>query len=87
MKCEKLSAEELEELASKSPEELHKLAQEGGYELSEDELEAVSGGRDWTHDILPDMKAVCGNCGKTTLYASDRGAPTWCQHCGASFTE
>jgi len=50
-------------------------------------LEAVSGGRDWTHDLMPDMKIKCSNCGKTTLYDSDRGTPTWCQHCGASFTE
>ena len=33
-------------LACKSPEELLALAQEEGYELSDDELEAVSGGGD-----------------------------------------
>ena len=33
-----------------TPEELISLAQEDGYELSDDELEAVAGGSFWTCD-------------------------------------
>jgi bacteriocin-like protein len=81
MGFEKLSAEEREKLASMSPEELHKLAQEEGHELSEKELEAISGGKVWYGPILPDMKAKCNKCGKTTLYNSEDGTPTKCSHC------
>ncbi len=34
-------------MACKSPEELLSLAKEEGYELSDEDLDAVSGGEDW----------------------------------------
>jgi hypothetical protein len=35
--------------AASSPDELLGLAKEAGYELSEDQLEAVAGGKSWCH--------------------------------------
>ena len=40
-------------LAAKTPEEILALAKEEGYELSDDELEGVSGG--WCSDFTPDI--------------------------------
>ena len=47
-----LTPEQMEKArACKTPEDILALAKEEGYELSEDELEAVSGGLDW-EDIM-----------------------------------
>ena len=49
MKFEDLTKEQQERAkACKTPEEVFALAKEVGYELSEDEIEAISGGLDWT---------------------------------------
>ena len=49
MNLEDLSPEMKEKaLACKTPEELLALAAEEGYELSDEELAAVSGGVDWS---------------------------------------
>ena len=50
-------SEELKQkaLACKSPEELLALAKEEGYELSDADLDAVSGGDNW------DLKPNCSN--------------------------
>ena len=48
MNFDELSSELQEKVkACKTPEELLELAKEEGYELSDDELEAVSGGMEW----------------------------------------
>ena len=48
MGYEDLTPEQMEKLkACKTPEDILALAKEEGYELSEAELEAVSGGVDW----------------------------------------
>ena len=40
-------------LACKSPEELLSLAKEEGYELSDEDLDAVNGGGDWDDRSSP----------------------------------
>ena len=51
MKIEDLSPELQEKaFACKTPEALISLAKEEGYELSEDELESIAGGLDWSCD-------------------------------------
>ena len=53
MKFEDLTKEQQEKAkACKTPEEIFALAKEVGYELSEDEIEAISGGEGW-EDINP----------------------------------
>ncbi len=48
MKFDDLSPELQEKAkACKTPEDIIKLAKEEGYELSEDELESISGGPSW----------------------------------------
>ena len=61
-----------------TPEELLALAQEEGYELSDDELEGVAGGGEWRNERCP-------NCGHTgTLYNPGTGVSK-CGKCGASW--
>ena len=43
-------------LACKSPEELPSLAKEEGYEISDEDLDAMSGGGNWD-----DIKLNCGS--------------------------
>ena len=59
MNLEDLSPELKEKaLACKTPEELLALAAEEGYELSDEELAAVSGGVDWScWSVCPSQKA------------------------------
>ena len=50
-------------LACKSPEELLSLAKEEGYELSDEDLDAVNGGGDWD-----DIKLNCdSNCDRNCI--------------------
>ena len=52
-----LTPEQMDKVrACKSPEDILALAKEEGYELSEDELDAVSGGADWYEyvDLAPE---------------------------------
>ena len=53
MKFEELSQEQQEKAkACKTPEDLLELAKEEGYELSENDLQAISGGTSWS--CIPD---------------------------------
>ena len=67
MKFENLTPEQMEKArACKTPEDVLKLAKEEGYELTDEELEAVSGG-DW------DCWTVCtGRCGRYNDCPHDR---------------
>lgn len=45
----------------KTPEEMLELAQEAGYELSDEQLEGVAGGSDWG-DCFPDCPTFMNYC-------------------------
>lgn len=63
MNIEDLTPEQKERLkASQTPEELLAISREFGYELSEEELSAVSGGHLWScSDETSCPPDVCGN--------------------------
>ena len=48
--------------ACKSPEELIELAKEVGYELSDDELSAISGGGNWESPFVWDCDDYTDPC-------------------------
>lgn len=62
MNIEDLTSEQKERLkASQTPEELLEIAREAGYELSDEELTAVSGGHLWScSDETSCPPDVCG---------------------------
>ena len=63
MNFEDLTAELKEKiLACKTPEELLALAHEEGYELSDEELQAVSGGGTWDSPFIWDCDDYTDAC-------------------------
>lgn len=66
-----------------SIEELVKLAQEKGVELTDEQLNTIAGGRDW--DELDASSCRCGICGRETYYYKSEGAPKYCQYCGTIY--
>ena len=50
--------------ACNTPEELLALAQEEGYELNDEELEAISGGHGWTTEEIDNLAASRYDCKK-----------------------
>lgn len=70
--------------ACKTREELLALAQEVGHELTDEELESVSGGK-WDFCVsysAPRWIATCPRCGKTTDWPKTEPKPAACSHCG-----
>lgn len=77
-----LTQEERELVAGKTPEEILALAKERGRELSDEEIEAISGGESsgrWGHRV------VCGRC--ETAWKVDSLEEAWhtCPTCGNRF--
>ena len=73
----------------KTPEDILALAQEEGYELTDDELQQVTGGGDgycvggsiWGDG--PQYTAWCPYCGKQYYYMDPEDPVDWCPHCSA----
>lgn len=64
MESNKLSPDQMEKAkACKSPEELMKLVSEEGIELTEDQLDAISGGKVWYDFSCSDNECPYFNCG------------------------
>lgn len=77
-----LTKEQIEKVkACKNQEEILALAKAEGIELSDEQLEAVSGGCD-TPTPVP-----CSKCGSTNVesYSSDMYCAHRCLNCGASW--
>lgn len=84
MKIEGLSQEQQEKLdAAETPQDLIALAEEVGYELSEEELDAISGGG-WISDEMNKPVAVphCAYCG-TLLEWQGPSRGNYCKNCKA----
>lgn len=80
MRCIIASEEQLAKLkACNGPEDILALAKEEGYELTEEQLEAVSGGFFWD----PEPTITCPTCGKK--FENPNHLVTMnCPHCGAA---
>lgn len=75
--------EQLEKEAHMSPEEMLKLAQENGVELTDEQLQSVAGGQDW--DEIEASSVRCGIFGRRTYYYKSEGLPKYCQYCGTIY--
>ena len=58
-----------------TPEQILEAAHEEGYELTDDQLDGIAGGGEWTNDCCPG----CGHTG--TLYCPGTGESR-CGKCG-----
>ena len=89
MENKDLTPDQLEKaLACKTPEELLELAKSEGYELSEDELSAISGGESWT---AAKTVVMCPRCGSHNVYVFSKVQPNGrrdcvCNDCHKTFT-
>lgn len=60
MKYDDLSPEQLEKAkACKTPEDIQALAKENGYELTNEELEGLSGGSSWCNIVCGIVEDPC----------------------------
>ena len=93
MKLEDLTSEQQEKAKEcKTPEEILALAEEEGFELSDEEIEQVSGGTWGGGDEQP----KCPYCGSADIYCYSKAPRTgpgmecgddWeCRSCGATWT-
>ena len=64
-------------------EELVALAKDEGVELSDEQLEALSGGSVW--DYFEVTTTTCWECGRETSWRSSDPAPAVCPYCGQYF--
>ena len=63
----------------KTADELIELAKEEGVELTDEQVERISGGGLWNHP------SSCPACGKGTIY--HYGASYYCRDCGHEWNE
>lgn len=83
-KIEGLTPEQQEKAnACKTPEEVLALAKEIGYELSEEELDEVSGGKSW-YELEPGKAPYCPNEGNP-VYWQKKGDVYHCPRCNARY--
>lgn len=79
MDFDKLTEEQKAKIAGKTPKEILEMAKEDGYELSEEEMEGISGGVNWGPYYY------CPTCGQGVAFAK-RGDRVTCSKCHVSFT-
>lgn len=84
MRIEDLTPEQLKKAEGKSGEELLALAQAEGVELSDEELEAVSGGFSY-NKTAPYTCPLCGAQGTVKPNAT-KSDDWWCTACCKSFS-
>lgn len=84
MNLEDLKNPELQERlrTAQTPEAMLELVQEEGFELSDEQLVNVAGGKDW--DEFTTHYIRCGKCGKEVNYYKSDGVPLYCPYCRAS---
>lgn len=74
---------ELRKMAAEcqSPEEILELAKKEGVKLTEEQLESISGGGQWTGGYYTE----CQYCGKTVDIDNKKNLPANCPYCGGPF--
>lgn len=70
--------------ACKTPEEVLELTKEEGYELSDDELAAISGGESWAAGQEDHLCPHCGSHDTTPYWFMGKKRCT-CNNCGKDF--
>ena len=70
--------------ACKSPEEVLALAKEEGVELTEEQLDQITGGGNW-YDFAMGKRTTCTNCNRVVEWSATEPNPICCPFCGAKF--
>lgn len=65
-------------------EEFIAYAEEKGIELTDEQLDAVSGGAAWDDDSS-NYETTCTSCGKIVIWPKSQPDPTHCPYCGHKF--
>jgi len=84
MNFDELTPEQQERIqACTTPEEVFALAREQGHELTEEEIDAISGGDNAWGNKPKNVPTACPNCGSQTIREIALGYT--CHDCGKHF--
>lgn len=83
MEAKNITPELRKKAEGKTAQELVELAEAEGIELTDEQLDAVSGGDIWTDGVIYDTE--CTSCGKTVTWYNEADQPSHCPYCGHYF--
>ena len=83
MALEGISPDVQKKLADASSDELIQLATENGIDLTDEQLDAISGGSLWDGKT-GNYTTNCPACGKTIIWPMSQPDPNSCPYCGVT---
>jgi len=84
MEFKDLTEEQKAKFNGKTPEQIIELAKEEGIELSDEQLESISGGGAWSDDEPTNTPPVCPFC-RHSGTLEFRPNEVWCNNCFSSW--
>ena len=67
-------------MSAKTPDEMVALVKERGVELTDEQMEKIAGGYEWTDTTQ--YYHTCGTCGREVVWTESSGRPNYCPFCG-----
>lgn len=84
MNTDNFTPEQAEKARNLSAEELVEFAEKEGIELTDEQMDAVNGGKSW-YEKEYNQAVECPTCHKSIAYNTDLGRPNRCPYCGNEY--